>query len=171
MEKTIYLAGGCFWGLEKYLQAVHGVTETEVGYANGNGESPGYHDIPQTGHAETVKVTYDPNRITLAFLLDIFYEAIDPTSYQRQGNDAGVQYRTGIYYADQEDQNVVLESIIRLQNKTEGQVMIEVLPLKNYSPAEEYHQEYLDKNPGGYCHIRPAQIKKSSRGAGGSLSL
>lgn len=155
--KEIYLAGGCFWGLEKYLGNISGVIETEAGYANGKTEKPTYEEVCRhdTGHAETVRLAYDPSRISLQGLLALFYKVIDPTSLNRQGNDAGSQYRTGIYYKDEEDLPVIRQSVGLLQTEYSKPVVIEILPLENYYPAEEYHQKYLDKNPGGYCHIHP----------------
>lgn len=163
MEKTIYLAGGCFWGLQQYLGALPGVVHTQAGYANGKTSQTAYSELSQTGHAETVRVGYDQGALSLAFLLDLFYDAIDPTAYHRQGNDAGAQYRTGIYYDDAQDQAVIQDSIARLQSRTQGEVAIEVLPLKNYVAAEEAHQDYLDKNPGGYCHLSPELVKKAGQ--------
>ncbi|WP_293009287.1 MULTISPECIES: peptide-methionine (R)-S-oxide reductase MsrB [unclassified Oscillibacter] len=160
----IYFAGGCFWGLEKYLASIHGVKSTQVGYANGNRESPTYEEVchSNTGHAETVKVTYDPAVLPLEFLLDLYYEAIDPLSHNRQGGDVGTQYRTGIYYVSTEDAPVIETSIARLQSRFSESIAIEVLPLQNFSAAEEYHQEYLNKNPGGYCHIGKARFERAA---------
>ncbi|WP_312279097.1 peptide-methionine (R)-S-oxide reductase MsrB [Oscillibacter sp.] len=160
----IYFAGGCFWGLEKYLASIHGVKSTQVGYANGNKESPTYEEVchSDTGHAETVKVTYDPAVLPLEFLLDLYYEAIDPLSHNRQGGDVGTQYRTGIYYVSTEDAPVIETSIARLQSRFSESIAIEVLPLRNFSAAEEYHQEYLNKNPGGYCHIGKARFERAA---------
>ncbi|WP_369282563.1 peptide-methionine (R)-S-oxide reductase MsrB [Oscillibacter sp. GMB15532] len=161
----IYLAGGCFWGLEKYLASIRGVNATQVGYANGNTESPTYEEVCHynTGHAETVKVTYDPAVLPLEFLLDLYYEAIDPVSHNRQGGDVGAQYRTGVYYVSKEDVPVIENSIARLQSRYSRPVAVEVLPLRNFSTAEEYHQKYLNKNPGGYCHIGKAQFEKAAK--------
>ena len=154
-RKWIFLAGGCFWGTEKYFSLIPGVTKTEVGYANGKTEFPTYEDVcwNNTGHAETVLVEYDPDRLELSSLLELYYEVIDPTSLNRQGNDTGTQYRTGIYYVDETDRETIDSSISRLRERTRSPVVIEVKPLENYYAAEEYHQNYLDKNPGGYCHI------------------
>lgn len=149
--KTIYIAGGCFWGLEKYIGLVEGVTATEVGYANGTRDDAAYGD--DSGYAEAVKVDYDPAVAPLPFLLGLFYEAIDPTSVNRQGNDVGTEYRTGIYYTDPADRATIDASIATLQQAYDRPVAIEVGPLVRYTPAEGYHQKYLDKNPGGYCHI------------------
>ena len=153
--KEIYLAGGCFWGTEKYLSEIPGIVTTDVGYANGNTESPTYQEVchNNTGHAETVRVFYDPKQIRLEFILSLYYEVINPTSINKQGGDIGTQYRTGIYYVDPEDVSIIRHSISELQKAYDQPIAIEVLPLRNYYPAEEYHQKYLDKNPGGYCHI------------------
>ncbi len=149
--KTIYVAGGCFWGLEKYIGLVNGVVDTEVGYANGANASATYGD--GSGYAEAVKVVYDPAVAPLPFLLDLFYDAIDPTSVDRQGNDAGTQYRTGIYFTDPADKAVIEKSLERLQKKYPQPIAVESGPLTNYTRAEDYHQDYLKKDPGGYCHI------------------
>ena len=149
--KTIYLAGGCFWGLEKYVEQVHGVASAEVGYANGRSANARYGD--GSGYAEAVKVDYDPHAAPLTFLLDLYYDAIDPTSVNRQGNDVGSEYRTGIYYTDPADKPAIEQSIAQLQKRLAAPVAIEVARLTNYTRAEDYHQDYLDKNPGGYCHI------------------
>lgn len=152
---TIYLAGGCFWGLEKYMSLVPGVVDAQAGYANGAVESPTYEDVSSgtSGHAETVKVVYDPAVAPLPFLLRLFYKAIDPTSLNRQGNDIGTQYRSGIYFDDPADRTVIERSLAQLQARVSDPVVVEAEPLKNFTPAEEYHQDYLEKNPGGYCHI------------------
>lgn len=161
MLKEIYLAGGCFWGVEKYLSLIEGVTSTEVGYANGATEHPTYEDVcyQDTGHAEAVKVTYDDELVSLQHLLKMFYEIIDPTSVNRQGNDRGVQYRTGIYCVDEADIPLIEASLHELQKHYDKPLAIEVRKLKNYSTAEDYHQDYLDKNPQGYCHISPQKFK------------
>lgn len=161
----IYLAGGCFWGTEKYLSCVNGIMHTDVGYANGNTENPTYEDVchRDTGHAETVRVLYDPEKITLQFVLNLYYEVIDPTSINRQGGDVGSQYRTGIYYVNEDDKEVIVSSIKELQKKYDKPIAIEVLPLENYYLAEEYHQKYLDKNPNGYCHIGVDKFEKAKQ--------
>lgn len=162
MKKEIYLAGGCFWGTQQYLQNITGVTETEVGYANGTTVNPTYEQVchEDTGHAEVVKVEYEDSLIGLPFLLSLYYEVINPTSINRQGGDIGKQYRTGIYYMDTNDLTSIQNSIAELQKKHNKSIAIEVLPLQNYSRAEEYHQEYLRKNPGGYCHISREQVEQ-----------
>lgn len=153
--KEIYLAGGCFWGTEKYLSLVKGIESTEVGYANGRTENPSYEDVctRETGHAETVKLLYNPAVVSLEFILNLFYDVIDPVAKNRQGNDMGSQYRTGIYYVDENDRERILNSLQILQKKYDKPIAIEVEPLRNYYAAEEWHQKYLDKNPQGYCHI------------------
>lgn len=160
----IYLAGGCFWGLEEYIKLIKGVNLTKVGYANGNTENPTYEEVcyKNTGHAETVKVIYDEKLLPLDFLLNLFYEAIDPTSINRQGGDTGTQYRTGIYYTDSSDFPVIKRSLENLQKSYTKSVVIEALPLSNFFEAEEYHQKYLNKNPQGYCHIGKDKFEKAS---------
>lgn len=161
----IYLAGGCFWGTEKYLSSIRGVLSTQVGYANGHTENPTYEDVchRNTGHAEAVRVVYDSESLPLAFLLELYYESIDPVSVNRQGGDRGTQYRTGIYYVDPADLQAIQHSIAKLQARYDKPVAIEVEPLRNFSPAEEYHQKYLDKNPNGYCHISSAKFEKAAK--------
>ncbi|HIU77255.1 MAG TPA: peptide-methionine (R)-S-oxide reductase MsrB [Candidatus Pelethocola excrementipullorum] len=163
MKKEIYLAGGCFWGTEKYLENIAGIISTEVGYANGNTQNPTYEEVcyRHTGHAETVKVQYEDDIIGLPFLLELYYDVINPVSVNRQGGDVGTQYRTGIYYTSDEDRGVIQDSIEKLQMKYEEKIAIEVKPLLNYYKAEEYHQKYLDKNPGGYCHIGYNKFEKA----------
>lgn len=161
--KEIYLAGGCFWGTEKYLSGINGIVTTDVGYANGNTENPSYQEVcnNNTGHAETVRVVYDPSEVHLEFILNLYYDVIDPTSVSKQGEDRGSQYRTGIYYVDEADLPVIKKSLDELQTKFDKMIAIELLPLRNYYPAEEYHQKYLDKNPNGYCHIPRDKFKKA----------
>lgn len=165
MKKEIYLAGGCFWGTEQYLQNVNGVLETETGYANGTTENPTYQQVchENTGHAEAVRVSYDDQIITLPFLLTLYYDVINPTSVNRQGGDRGTQYRTGIYYTDAQDESVIRASIAGLQMQYDKPIAIQVLPLQNYSRAEEYHQKYLDKNPSGYCHIGREKFEEAKQ--------
>ena len=152
--QTIYLAGGCFWGVQKYFDQFDGVLATEVGYANGPEEAPSYRDVcNSSGHAETVKIEYDPEVISLTDLLGYYFMVIDPLSINRQGNDRGVQYRTGIYYTD-ESQLPEIKTVYKEQEEKAGaKLAVDMEPLKNFYTAEEYHQKYLDKNPGGYCHI------------------
>lgn len=165
MKKEIYLAGGCFWGTEKYLQNIPGIVSTEVGYANGNTENPTYEEVcnHNTGHAETVKVEYDDEVIGLPYILELYYDVINPVSVNRQGGDVGSQYRTGIYYTKDQDAPVIEESIEKLQKQYKETIAIERVPLRNYYKAEEYHQKYLDKNPGGYCHIGTDKFEKAKK--------
>ena len=155
--KEIYLAGGCFWGTEHFLKLIEGVEATQVGYANGNIANPTYKQVctGTTDFAETVKVQYDPAKVDLPFLIDLYFKTIDPTSVNRQGNDRGTQYRTGIYYTDPADLPLIQETVNRLAAAYTRPLAVEVKPLENFYPAEDYHQDYLDKNPGGYCHIHP----------------
>ena len=154
MLHTIYLAGGCYWGVEKYMSNVPGVKETEVGFANGHVQAPVYVQVKKgdTGHAETVRVVYDDAVISLEKLLRLFLRIIDPTSFEKQGEDVGNQYRTGIYWVEA-DEAVVRAELARLQEKYAAPIVVEACPLENFYPAEEYHQKYLDKTPGGYCHV------------------
>ncbi|KMT20997.1 peptide-methionine (R)-S-oxide reductase MsrB [Clostridium cylindrosporum] len=166
MENThldIYFAGGCFWGVEKYFEEVKGVVKTDVGYANGKSENPSYEDVCRrnTGHAEAVHVVYDSSIINLEFLLDLYFDVIDPFAVNAQGNDIGVQYRTGIYYVNLNDEAIIKNYIENLQKKYNDKIAVEVKPLENYYIAEEYHQKYLDKNPGGYCHIGEKLFEKA----------
>ena len=139
--------------------------DTEVGYANGSTEKPSYEDVchRESGHAETVRVLYNPDEVSLGFILKLFYDVIDPVAHNRQGNDIGSQYRTGIYYVDQNDKAIIANSLKELQKSYTKPLAIEVMPLRNYYPAEEYHQKYLDKNPNGYCHIRGEKFIKAKQ--------
>jgi len=152
--KTIYLAGGCFWGMQKFFDQFDGVLRTEVGYANGPDKAPSYADVcADSGHAETLRIDYDETRITLAELLKYYFMVIDPLSVNRQGHDEGIQYRTGIYYTD-ESLLPEIQAFYQAEEKKVGaKLAVELEPLRNFFSAEEYHQKYLDKNPGGYCHI------------------
>ena len=152
--KEIYLAGGCFWGVQKFFDQFDGVIKTDVGYANGPDSAPSYRDVcDSSGHAETVRIGYDEDKITLTMLLNYYFMVIDPVSVNRQGNDVGVQYRTGIYYTDESQLDEIQVVFDREQEKAGQLLAVEVKPLENFFTAEEYHQKYLDKNPGGYCHI------------------
>ncbi|MBO7663174.1 MAG: peptide-methionine (S)-S-oxide reductase MsrA [Clostridia bacterium] len=157
--KTIYLAGGCFWGVQKFFDQFDGVSATEVGYANGPDTAPTYQDVcGSSGHAETVKISYDPDRISLTALLGHYFEVIDPLSVNQQGEDRGIQYRTGIYYTE-ESQLPEIRAVVKEQEEKAGaKLAVETEPLRNFFSAEEYHQKYLEKNPGGYCHIPQAMF-------------
>lgn len=154
--KKIILAGGCFWGVEEFISRIPGVISTEVGYANGRTLNPTYEDVcyKNTYFAEVCYVTYDENKLSLDSLLDKFWTIINPTTLNRQGPDVGSQYRSGIYYIDEADLDIILKSKEKLQQSYDKKIVTEVEPLENYYTAEEYHQKYLKKNPGGYCHIK-----------------
>lgn len=157
----IYFAGGCFWGTEHFFKQINGVIATEVGFANGRTDNPTYKDVlrKNTGYAETVKVTYDAEKLDLNLLLDLYFLSIDPTSINKQGNDIGDQYRTGIYYTSNQQLPFITERIKKEALKNTQPIAVEVTPLKKYYKAEDYHQDYLEKTPGGYCHINPALFK------------
>lgn len=154
----IYLAGGCFWGVEHFFGLVKGVVSTQAGYANGRVENPSYQQVcsNNTGHAETVRVVYDADTVSLQKLISLFFKIIDPTSLNRQGNDIGTPYRTGIYYANDCELPVINTLISRLAVDYSKPVVVEICKLEGFYPAEDYHQKYLIKNPEGYCHINPA---------------
>ena len=165
--KEIYLAGGCFWGTEHFLKLIPGVVSTEVGYANSIVENPSYREVCSgiTDAAETVKVVYNPDSVSLPFLLDLYFDTIDPTSLNKQGNDRGTQYRTGIYYTDPNDEKIIEKKLQQEALKYKQPIVVENMPLLNFYPAEDYHQDYLDKNPNGYCHISPRlfEIARNAR--------
>lgn len=156
-KKEIYLAGGCFWGVEEYFSRVDGVLDAESGYANGKSETTQYELIGQTDHAETVRVTYDAGKVSLKDLLLHYFRVIDPTSVNQQGNDRGRQYRTGIYTVDTVDDAIVKEALEQLATKYEKPIQVEHSSLAHFIKAEEYHQDYLKKHPNGYCHINVNQ--------------
>lgn len=153
--KKIVLAGGCFWGVEAYFDTIKGITSTKVGYANGKTENPTYEEVcnNNTGFAEACYIEYDETAVSLEKILDAYWKVVDPTIKDRQGHDIGNQYRTGIYYFDEEDVEVIRKSKENEQKKYDNPIITEIKPLKNFYDAEEYHQKYLDKNPNGYCHI------------------
>ncbi len=153
--KEIYLAGGCFWGVEEYMSRIDGIVDTQVGYANGNKNNPTYEQVctGTTGHTETTYIKYDENIISLHTLLNRFWRIIDPTLLNRQGGDIGNQYRTGIYYVNKEDLAIINKTLEEQENKHDKAIVTEIMPLSVFFQAEEYHQDYLKKNPGGYCHI------------------
>ena len=156
--KEIYLAGGCFWGTEHFFKQIEGVVETEVGFANGHTDHPTYQEVytDETGYAETVMVRYNPEVVSLEFLLRMFFKAIDPVSLNRQGHDEGTRYRTGIYYTDAADLPVIDKVYAEEQQRYDQPLAVEKQPLERFFTAEEYHQDYLDKNPTGYCHLPQA---------------
>lgn len=156
-KKDIYLAGGCFWGVEAYFEKVPGVLNAESGYANGKDETTNYHLISQTGHAETVHVTYDANQVSLKEILLHYFRIIDPTSVNKQGNDRGSQYRTGVYYTDASDKETIEQVFKEKSADFEKPIVVEKAKLANWVLAEDYHQDYLKKNPNGYCHVNLSQ--------------
>ena len=159
--QDIYFAGGCFWGVEEYFSRITGVHEVTVGYANGSKANPSYEEVcsGNTGHAETVHVLYDPRVVSLKTLAQQFFKIINPLSSNRQGNDVGTQYRTGIYYANPENEATLRTVMEEVQKKYNKPLAVELMPLKVYYLAEGYHQDYLKKNPGGYCHINFDSLK------------
>lgn len=159
-KNEIYLAGGCFWGVEGYFKKIPGVIDTSVGYANGKTNSTNYRNLKKTDHAETVKIIYDKDIISLQELLEHYFRIIEPTSINKQGNDKGRQYRTGIYYTNKNDKLVINEIIRQKQENYDEKIAVEVTALNNFILGEDYHQDYLDKNPGGYCHINLALASK-----------
>ncbi|MBD5183943.1 MAG: peptide-methionine (S)-S-oxide reductase MsrA [Bacteroidales bacterium] len=158
MDKVIYFAGGCFWGTDHLFSLVDGVEKTTAGYANSAVPNPSYEMVctGRTGAAETVKVEYDDKKVGLTELLSIYFRSIDPTALNRQGNDIGTQYRTGIFYTDASDLPIIEAFVAAVQRRHKEPLAVEVGKLENFYPAELYHQEYLYKNPNGYCHVDPA---------------
>ena len=158
--KEIYFAGGCFWGTEHFFKQIQGVVNTETGFANGRDDikNPTYEQVytDGTGYAETVRIEYDEEQVGLAFLVNMFFAAIDPLSHNKQGHDEGTRYRTGIYYSDAEDLPVIKEVFAQVQDALGAPLAVEVELLRNFYSAEEYHQDYLEKNPDGYCHLPSA---------------
>ena len=164
-ENVIYLAGGCFWGIEALMQSIPGVVDAQSGYANGTGRADAdYWTVRtgKTGFRETVRVEYDPEQVSLDALLLAYFYVIDPTVENRQGNDIGNQYQTGVYYTNDKTREVV-ERIADIERSRSRAFLVEIGPLVNFYPAEEYHQDYLEKNPGGYCHIPREEMKLFSQ--------
>ncbi len=155
MEKDLYLAAGCFWGAEHFFKQIKGVVFTETGFANGNTDNPTYEQVytDTTGHAETVHLRYDPLQVSLRFLLEMYFKAVDPTSLNQQGEDRGTRYRTGIYYTDPDDLPFIRLAMEQEAPRHGLPLQVEVLPLQCFFRAEDYHQNYLDNNPTGYCHL------------------
>lgn len=164
-HKQIVLAGGCFWGIQAYLKSLPGVVKTKAVYVNGEGLDPSYEEVCTgfTGHAEAVYVVYDPKIINLDQILSHFFKIIDPKAVNRQGNDFGSQYRSGIYWIDPEDRPIINRVAGRIVYEVNGPLATEIKPLDNMSPAENYHQDYLDKNPDGYCHISFTNLSKGEQ--------
>lgn len=163
--RKIWLAGGCFWGIEAYFQQINGVVETTVGYAQGVTINPTYEQVCSgvTGHAEICEVNYDEAILPLTKVLELFFRIIDPTSINRQGNDIGTQYRSGIYSKDESELSIIRDFIYKNQKKFAKPIVVEVERLRAFFPAEEYHQDYLRKNPNGYCHIDIGLIQPDER--------
>lgn len=153
--KSIVVAGGCFWGVEAYMSKINGVIETTVGYANGIQQNPTYEEVcgGKTGHTEACMLVYDESIVSLEEILNKFWGIIDPTVLNRQGPDIGSQYRTGIYYSHDSDIDIILRTRDKVQRKYDKAIVTEIQPLSHFYHAEDYHQKYLQKNPGGYCHI------------------
>ena len=162
MKKTIYFAGGCFWGVQAYFKSLKGVESTRVGYANGTTAFPKYEDLKsgRADHAETVKIDYNPEIISLEKLLEHFLRFVDPYSIDKQGHDEGHQYRSGVYYTDLLD---AIDVEMYFSSHLEPGYKIEIQMMRNFFPAEEYHQDYLDKNPGGYCHVNLNLIQPNEK--------
>ena len=164
-ENVIYLAGGCFWGMEQLMQSIPGVIDAQSGYANGSCEEDAdYYTVctGATGFRETVRVEYDPERVSLDALLLAYFYVIDPTVENRQGNDVGSQYQTGVYYTNDRAKETA-ERIADIERARSEEFFVEIAPLRSFYPAEEYHQDYLEKNPGGYCHIPRAEMELFSK--------
>ncbi len=157
--RTIYLAGGCFWGVEGYFSRLSGIVDAQSGYANGKTDDTNYQSLKQTEHAETVKIDYDISVISLEEILLHYFRIIDPTSINKQGNDVGVQYRTGVYYIDDSDKKII-DKVFDVKNRQYGKIVVENQRLEHFILAEDYHQDYLDKNPNGYCHINLSDVDK-----------
>lgn len=159
--REIYLAGGCFWGVQEYFSRIPGVISTTSGYAQSSVPNPGYREVcsGRTGAAEAVRIEYDPKKVKLATLVRQYFRIIDPVSLNRQGNDVGTQYRTGIYYTSPEERAELAALLGGLQTVHDKPLAIELEPLRNFYPAEDYHQDYLKKNPRGYCHISFESLK------------
>lgn len=172
--KTIVFAGGCFWGVENYFKRIPGVESTLVGYINGNYKFPTYEMVCSgiTGHTEACRIEYDETRTNLFILLEHFFFIVDPTTLNKQGMDQGTQYRSGIYYYDEQDKQTIEEYVDIIKDCYHDPIVVEVLPAQEFWEAEDYHQSYLDNNPNGYCHIMPykyALINKVDQNARSKL--
>lgn len=165
MMKTIFLAAGCFWGAQHYLKQIRGVVETETGFANGDTDNPTYEQVytDRTGYAEAVRVVFDAEVLPLAKLLRLYFDCIEPTSVNRQGDDEGTRYRTGIYYIEPEDYPVIRDIFNEVQRGYSAPLAVEVEPIRCFYPADESHQDYLVKHPDGYCHLPQALFEMARR--------
>ena len=155
MTETATLAGGCFWGVEELIRTLPGVVDTTVGYAGGTLDNPRYEDVKKgrTGHAESLQIVFDPSKISYDEILDFFFRLHDPTTANRQGNDIGTQYRSAIFYHDDAQRDAAQRAIQRAQPKWPRPIVTEVVPFTNFYEAEDFHQDYLQRNPHGYtCH-------------------
>lgn len=163
--KTIFLAAGCFWGAQHYLKQIRGIVETETGFANGNTDNPTYKEVytDRTGYAEAVRVVFDPEVLPLKRLVQLYFDCIEPTSVNQQGEDKGTRYRTGIYYIEPEDRLTIQEVYDEVQRGYSAPLAVEVEPIRNFFPADESHQDYLDKHPDGYCHLPRALFEYARR--------
>ncbi|MEA2572443.1 MAG: peptide-methionine (S)-S-oxide reductase [Acidobacteriota bacterium] len=153
--QTATLAGGCFWGVEELFRALPGVTNTTVGYTGGDTDNARYEQVKtgRTGHAESLQIEFDPAKTSYDAILDYFFSLHDPTTAQRQGNDLGSQYRSAIFFHDEAQLDAAQKAIARAQEKWPRPIVTEVVPAKAFWPAEDYHQDYLQKHPNGYtCH-------------------
>ena len=177
MTKTIFLAGGCFWGTQHYLKQINGVVETQTGFANGDEDhygsadgGPTYEEVytDRTGYAETVRVVFDPEVLPLRKLVELYFLCIEPTSVNRQGEDSGTRYRTGIYYIDPSDRYTIMEVYNEVQHGYSNPLAVEVEPIVAFHPATEYHQDYLVKHPDGYCHLPESLFELARKANGGS---
>lgn len=163
--KEIVVAGGCFWGVEEYFRRVKGIVETRSGYSQGHKLDATYQEVctQKTGHTEVVWLKYDPLEITLEKIAELLFRIIDPTSLNKQGNDKGSQYRTGFYFIDEEDTVILNSFVSNKQKEFRKKIVVEIEPLKNFIQAEDYHQLYLIKNPGGYCHVNMNALKPEEK--------
>jgi len=163
--KKIWLAGGCFWGVEAYFQQLKGVLDTRVGYGQGETDDPTYQQVCSgtTGYTEVCELTYDEVIIPLDKVLEHFFRIINPTTLNRQGADRGSQYRTGVYYADEAEREVIVHFIENMQAYYNDEIVVEVEPVMNFHLAEEYHQQYLQHTSGGYCHVNLMLARQEER--------
>ena len=153
--RKIWLAGGCFWGVEAYFQQLKGILDTKVGYGQGEIDNPTYQQVCSgtTGYTEVCKLTYDEVTMPLEKILEHFFRIINPTTLNRQGADQGTQYRTGVYYGEEAEKSVIANFIHKMQAYHTDNIVVEVEPVRNFHLAEEYHQQYLQNTVGGYCHV------------------
>ena len=164
-QRDIWFAAGCFWGAQKFFKMIEGVESTEVGFANGWTENPTYKEVytDTTGYAECVHLKYNPEIVPLKELVRLYFRIIDPLSFNKQGEDEGTRYRTGVYYEDERDFEILLKEFSRVEKKLGAKPAVELQHIKKFYKAEEYHQDYLDKNPGGYCHLSPELFKLAAK--------